>query len=117
MISRGCRNSETLYYFITGLILAGPIFVAACGPRPTTIRPHFVVCRTITSDPSGADIYAGKRRDNLSYTGQKTPFTFTAVEFPLYYYQVRKSGYRQAMIKALPPSTRENQALHFVLEK
>ena len=99
------------------LILAGTVFVAACGPKTTVIKPHFVLCRTITSEPSGAEIYAGKTQDNLSYTGEKTPFTFTAVEFPLSYYQVKKSGYKESGVKALPPATRENQALHFVLEK
>jgi len=99
------------------LILAGTVFVAACGPKTTVIKPHFVLCRTITSEPSGAEIYAGKTQDNFSYTGEKTPFTFTAVEFPLSYYQVKKSGYKESGVKALPPATRENQALHFVLEK
>lgn len=99
------------------LIIVGAVFIAACGPKTTVIKPHFVLCRTITSEPFGAEIYAGKSRDNISYTAKKTPFTFTAIEFPLSYYQVKKSGYKESEAKALPPTTKENQALHFVLEK
>ncbi|MBW1740636.1 MAG: hypothetical protein JRJ42_05800 [Deltaproteobacteria bacterium] len=60
-----------------GLILARTICLAACSPKQITVRPRFMVCRTIISKPSGAEIYGGKSPDELSYIGQGTIYLYS----------------------------------------
>lgn len=86
------------------MVLAAAMLCAGCAAR------------TITSDPSGARIYAGPSPDRMYRSAASTPATSPRVfQWPRYCFQVRKPGFRDSDIRCVA-ETYFDQRVHFVLD-
>jgi hypothetical protein len=77
---------------------------------------------SITSEPPGAIIYWGPRKDQLARTDQWTPITITSKDpsagsgaaWDDWYFQVKKEGYHDSEIVFLPRQ-QHDRSIHFEL--
>lgn len=77
---------------------------------------------SITSEPSGAIVYWGPRKDHLESTDHRTPTTITSKDptagsgaaWDDWYFQVKKEGYHDSEIVFLPRQ-QHDRSIHFEL--
>jgi hypothetical protein len=77
---------------------------------------------SITSEPLGAVVYWGPRKDQMARTDHWTPSTITSKDLSTesgaawddWYFQVKKEGYRDSEIIFLPRQ-RQDRSIHFEL--
>jgi hypothetical protein len=77
---------------------------------------------SITSEPPGAIVYWGPKKDQLEMTDYRTPSTVSSRDPPAasgaawadWYFQVKKEGYRDSEIVFLPRQQHDRE-IHFVL--
>jgi hypothetical protein len=80
----------------------------------------YTINTTITSEPGGARIYVGSKKDELLSTSKETPYTFSFSDYhseaPDQYYQVIKEGYNPSEVKYLNKRS-NHEVLHFSLKE
>ena len=92
------------------------LLISNCAPKKT------LSC-TVTSEPTGADIFLGQTQYNLTRLTYRshtpyTPNTYSFIAFGAFwepcYFQVKKDGYHDSAI-VFKPRTEENRYVHFTL--
>ena len=104
------KNSSIIANFLKiTLFLSLSVFLISC----STIE-----CR-ITSDPQGADIYAGSSQNNLRYQGVTPRLeTYNGIDpyWAAWYYQFKKSGYEDEIIFKSEGAVNESRYVHAILK-